>query len=195
MGKKGIGRIIMKVTRIIKSKNLNRGKYKQLEEQAKRLGQVRSEVWHRFGSISGVSIKTDRKIRDQWLKEKRQFNMSANAWKETLRDSFGDIKANRESAKEKVRKVLYKQVSDEKERTKLYKPLKSDGWTYNNYLRRLMRKYWKHGRNHTTHQIIVRSDNYTTFKLGGYAFLKIPRLEKGKRIAIPLNTTKEPTGT
>jgi len=41
----------MRVTRIVKSKNLNQGKYQQLEEQAKRLAQVRSEVWHRFGSI------------------------------------------------------------------------------------------------------------------------------------------------
>jgi len=32
----------MKVTRIIKSKNLNRSKYEQLEEQAKRLGKIRS---------------------------------------------------------------------------------------------------------------------------------------------------------
>jgi len=32
----------MKVTRIIKSKNLNQGKYKQLEEQAKRLGGIRT---------------------------------------------------------------------------------------------------------------------------------------------------------
>ncbi|OAD21142.1 transposase, IS605 OrfB family, partial [Candidatus Thiomargarita nelsonii] len=92
----------MKVTRILKSKNLNHGKYEQLEEQAKRLGNIRSEVWHSFGSINGVSIKSDRKIRDQWLKAKRPFDVSANAWKETLRDAFGDIKANRESAKEKV---------------------------------------------------------------------------------------------
>ncbi len=185
----------MKVTRIIKSKNLNRGKYEQLEEQAKRLGQVRSEVWHSFGSISGVSIKSDRKIRDQWLKEKHQFNVSANAWKETLRDSFGDIKASRESAKEKVRKVIYKQVSDEKKRHELYKKLKSDKWTSDNYLRRLMRKHWKPGRNHTNNQIIVRSDNYTTFQLGGHAWIKIPSVKIGKRIAIPLNTTVEPTGT
>jgi len=41
----------------------------------------------------------------------------------------------------------------------------------------------------------VRSDNYTTFQLGGRAWLKIPRLQKGKRITIPLNTTVEPTGT
>ncbi|GEM_PF-3002478 len=80
----------MKVTRILKSKKLNQGKYEQLEEQAKRLGKVRSEVWYSFGSIGGVSIKSDRKIRDQWLKEKHQFNVSANAWKETLRDSFNN---------------------------------------------------------------------------------------------------------
>jgi len=185
----------MKVTRILKSKNLNRVKYEQLEEQAKRLGKIRSEVWHSFGSIAGVSIKTDRDIRDQWLKEKRRFDVSANAWKETLRDAFADIKANRESAKEKVRKVLYKQVCDEEKRHELYQKLKSDDWTSDNYLRRLMRKYWKHGRNHTNNQIIVRSDNYTTFQLGGHAWIKIPSLQKGKRIAIPLNTTVEPTGT
>jgi hypothetical protein len=185
----------MIVTRILKSKNLNRGKYEQLEEQAKRLGQVRSEVWHCFGSINGVSIKSDRKIRDSWLKEKRQFKVSANAWIDPLRDSFGNIKACLEAAKEKVRKILYKQVSDEKKRLELYKKLKSDNWTSDNYLRRLMRKYWKHGRNHVQNQIVVRSDSYTTFQLGGHAWLKIPSLQKGKRIAIPLNTTKEPSGT
>jgi len=184
----------MKVTRIVLSKNLNQGKYKQLEEQAKRLGYVRSEVWHRYGSINGAPLKSDRIIRDQWLKEKRFFLVSANAWKETLRDSFGDIKANRESAKEKVRKILY-QLPDEKERIEYYKELKSDNWTSNNYLRRLMRKYWKHGRNHTNNQIIVRCDNYKTFQKSGRAWLKIPSLEKGKRIAIPLNTTVEPSGT
>jgi hypothetical protein len=76
-----------------------------------------------------VSIKSDRAIRGSWIKEKRRFNVSANAWIDPLRDSFGDIKANRESAIDKVRKVLYKQVSDEKKRVELYKKLKSDNWT------------------------------------------------------------------
>ncbi|NJO18007.1 MAG: transposase [Thioploca sp.] len=185
----------MRATRIVTSKNLNPAKYQQLSIQAQRLGKIRKEVWHSFGSIKGVLTKSDRKIRDHWLKEQRQFNVSANAWKETLRDSFGDIKANRESAKEKVRKVLYKQVSNEKERTQLYKELKSDSWTSNNYLRRLMRKYWKHGRSHTNNQMRVHSDNYTTFQLGGRTWLKIPRLTIGKRMAIPLNTTIKPTGS
>ncbi len=185
----------MKATRIIKSNNLNKGKYEQLEEQAQQLGSIRSLVWHDFGSINGVSVKSDRKIRDQWLKEKRQFKVSANAWKETLRDSFGDIKANRESAKEKVRKVIYKQNPSGNEKIGFYKLLSSEQWTTDNYLRRLMRKHWKHGRNHTDNQIVVRSDNYTTFQLGGRTWIKIPSLQKGKRIPIPLNTNVIPNGT
>ena len=185
----------MIVTRIVTSNHLNSSKYQQLAIQAQRLGKIRSEVWQRFGSIKGVSIPSDRKIRDQWLQEPRQFKVSANAWKETLRDSFGNIKANRESAKEKVRTTLYKTVVDDQERLARYKKLSSDQWISDNYLRRVMRKHWKHGRNHTNNQIVVRSDNYTTFQLGGCAWLKIPGLQKGKRIAIPLNTRVEPSGT
>jgi IS605 OrfB family transposase len=182
----------MKATRIIKSKKLNQGKYEQLEEQAEELGNIRTNIWHDFGSINGLEVKSDRQIRDKWLKEKRQFKVLANAWKETLRDSFGDIKAYREAAKEKVRKIIYKNINKPIE---FYKLLKSEQWISNNYLRRLMRKHWKHGRNHTNNQIIVRSDNYTTFQQGGRAWIKIPSLQKGKRIAIPLNTTIEPSGT
>jgi IS605 OrfB family transposase len=58
-----------------------------------------------------------------------------------------------------------------------------------------MRQHWKHGRNQTRNQIVVRSDNYKTFQLGGHTWLKIPGLEKGKRIPIPLNTNIEPSGT
>ena len=83
----------MKATRIIKSKNLNQGKYEQLKKQANRLGKIRSMVWNSYGSIKGALLTSDRTIRDKWIKEQRQFKVLANAWKETLRDSFSDIKA------------------------------------------------------------------------------------------------------
>ncbi len=70
-----------------------------------------------------MSFKSDRTIRGSWLKEKRRFNVSANAWIDPLLDSFGDLKAFLESAKEKVRKILYKQVSDEEKRLEFYKKL------------------------------------------------------------------------
>ncbi|MCP4698160.1 MAG: transposase, partial [Gammaproteobacteria bacterium] len=121
--------------------------------------------------------------------------MLANPWKETLRDAMGDIKACREAAKVKVRTAVWRHAPDEAERKRLFTALKADKWTEDAYLRRMMRKHWKRGHNHTLNQIIVRSDSYTTFELGGRVWIKIPGLERGERIAIPLNTTVAPTGT
>ena len=184
----------MKVTRIAYSKNLNESKYAQLEEQARRLGRIRSEVWQRFGSVRCVSLK-DRQIRDSWLKEGKKFEVSSNAWKETLRDAKADISMTVEAAKVKVRKAIRRRTSDKEEQKRLYTLLKRNEWQSDLYLSRMMRRYWNRGHNRTHNQIIVRSDSYGTFLLGGKAWVKIPGLEKGKRISIPLNTTVEPTGT
>ncbi len=184
----------MKVTRIATSKNPNAGKYAALEEQARHLGTIRSEVWQRYGSIGGLN-RGDRSIRDEWLARGRTFAVSANAWKETLRDAKADIAMTVEAAKVKVRSGVRRRTGDETERKRLYTLLKNNRFTEDSWLRRKMRRHWKHGRNHTHNQIVVRSDNDTTFQLGGRAWVKIPGLERGKRIAIPLNTTVEPAGT
>ena len=73
----------MKVTRILHSDHLNAGKYSALQEQASLLGEIRSEVWERFGAVAGLTLK-DRQVRD----------------------AMGDIKATREAAKEKVKKAI-----------------------------------------------------------------------------------------
>jgi IS605 OrfB family transposase len=184
----------MRVSRIAYSKKLNQKKLAQLELQAKELGIIRSTVWHEYGSIKGVGL-SDRGIRDQWLKEGKKFSVSANAWKETLRDAFSNIKANREAAKAAVRKAIVRHTSNKLEQKELFKTLRKDEWTDHPYLRSMMRKKCCRGHNHSYNQIIVRSDNYKTFSLGGKAWIKIPGLEKGKRIAIGLNTNVAPSGT
>ncbi len=186
----------MKVTRILYSYKLNQGKLDQLQEQARLLGLVRSEVWQRFGSISGIKLR-DRTIRDQWMKEKRNFAVSANAWKETLRDAVADIKAYREAAKDKVKQAIRARTSDKKELKRLYTLLKCDDWQSDPFLRRQMRKHFKHGVNHTSNQIIVRADMCKTFTLNGQCWLKVPGLIPRQVISIPLKTTIDyaPTGT
>ncbi len=186
----------MKVTLILYSYKLNQGKLDQLQEQARLLGLVRSEVWQRFGSISGIKLR-DRTIRDQWMKEKRNFGVSANAWKETLRDAVADIKAYREAAKDKVKQAIRARTSDKKELKRLYTLLKCDDWQSDPFLRRQMRKHFKHGVNHTSNQIIVRADMCKTFTLNGQCWLKVPSLIPRRVICIPLKTTIEhaPTGT
>lgn len=186
----------MKATRIAYSKNLNPGKLAALAEQADRLGAVRSEVWQRFGSVAGVKV-SDRQIRDGWLKAGRVFDVNATAWKETVRDAKADISMTVEAAKVKARRAIRRHTPDAAEQKRLLGLLKFNRFADDPYLSRIMRKYWHRGHNHTHNQIIVRSDNYTSFKLSddGNAWLKIPGLDRGKRIAIPLNTTVEPTGT
>ena len=80
-----------KGTIILESNNLNKSKYLKLLEQAKLLGKLRSEIWHRFGSINGVGVN-HRSIRTDWVKNRDFSPLPAKAWKETLRDVLDDIK-------------------------------------------------------------------------------------------------------
>jgi len=182
------------VTRIAYSKNLNQGKYSKLSEIAKRLGKIRQEVWTRFGSISGVFM-THRQIRDEWLAENRQFDVPARLWKETLRDTFSDICLYREAAKAKVRKAIVKRTDSEAERKRLFTLLKYDRWAYDPYLRRMMRKHYKHGKTSVLNQIVIDTGCYTAFERNGQAWIKVMSFLSYKRIPIPLNTNHLPTGT
>lgn len=185
----------MKVTRIAYSGKINKGKYGQLVEQAKLLSAVRTEAWNRYGSINGVGLR-DRTIRDQWLKEKRDFSpLVVNAWKETLRDAIDNIAAQQDAAKVKARRAVRRHTSDVEEQKRLFRLLKNNKWPQDKYLSRIMRKYWNRGFNKTHNQIIVKADNHTSFVLSGKTWLSIPSLVKYKRIAFPLTTSVAPQGT
>lgn len=183
----------MMITKIVYSDKLNKGKYEALFEQAERLGNIRTEVWQRYGSIGGVGIK-DRTIRNAWIKEDKQFDVLANPWKMTLLDAMNDIKMNCEAAKVKAKQAIRRHTKNKAGQKRLFGLLKYDKWIDDPYLSRIMRKYWKRGHNHTDNQIIVRSDDYSVFELNGRLWLKMPSLAKYQRIAIPLNTNIAPTG-
>jgi len=137
----------MLVTRVAHSRNLTASKYKQLEELAGRLGVLRSEVWNEYGSLKGVGIR-DREIRNKWILAGKKFDVSARLWKETLRDVITNIGSYRAATKMKVRKAIFHKTKNESERKELYKLLRCDEWTETPFLRRQMRKHFKHG--HTT---------------------------------------------
>jgi transposase len=170
-----------------------------LAEQARRLGRVRSEVWQRYGSIRGVgSGLRDRQVRDRWLADgtHMQFGVLANAWKETVRDAMADIGANLAAVKVEVRRGIIRRTNDPAERKRMFTALKADRWAEDPFLARQMRKHWKHGRNRTHNQIVVRADQHHTVTDGrGRLWLAIPGLERRRMVRIPLSTTVAPTGT
>jgi IS605 OrfB family transposase len=188
----------LKVTRVAYSRHLNAGKLAALTEQARRLGVVRSEVWRRYGSVSGAAVG-DRQVRDAWMADGTgaSFGVLANPWKEAVRDAMADIAANRAAAMVKVRRAIWHRTSDPAERKRLCALLKSGAWPSDPFLARQMRRHWRRGRSHTRNQIVVRSDQYGTFTLAenGDVWLAIPGLERRSRVCIPLNTTVAPAGT
>jgi len=187
----------MKVTRIAFSDRLNAGKLAALEEQARRLGRVRSQVWQRYASVGGAGVR-DRQVRDRWLADDthQQFAVLANAWKETVRDAMADIGANAASAKVEVKRAIRRHTSDPAEQKRLYAELKADRWAADRYLSRQMRRHWRRGHNRTHNQIIVRADQHNTIAdASGRLWLAVPGLERRQLVRIPLNTTVAPAGT
>jgi IS605 OrfB family transposase len=183
-----------KVTRIVYSDNLNQAKYDALNEIAKRCGSIRTEVWRNYGSIGGLGARF-RQVRDGWIADKHVKNLPQRIWRATLDDTLNDIKANREAAKEKVIRHIFRNIDDKDKRKELFKKLKNDSvWVNNSYLRRLMRKYWKHGINHTFNQIFLEPGSYKCFSYHGKNYIEVISLERGKRIAIPIGTEVSITG-
>ncbi len=194
------GSTTVQVTRIFHSKNLTQSKFEQLAEIAKHLGRVRSDIWNRYGSLSGIGLSFI-DIRDEWMAEKHVPSyIPARLWKATLRDVLGDIKAYREAAKEKVRQCINRTYpannpNNDEIRKDLFTKLKYDRWMDNPYLSRLMRKYWKRGHTQVNNQIILDENSYRWFERNGQGWIAVQSFEKGKRIAIPLNSTHPVTGT
>jgi IS605 OrfB family transposase len=183
-----------KVTRIAYSDDLNQAKYDALNEIAKRCGSIRTEVWRNFGSVSGLSARF-RPVRDGWIAEGYIKNLPQRIWRVILSDTLDDVKANREAAKEKVVRHIFRNIDDKDKRNELFKKLKNDSvWVNDSYLHRLMRKYWKHCKNNTFNQIVLESGSYKCFSYNGKNYIEVISLKRGKRIAIPIGTNYSITG-
>ncbi len=183
-----------KVTRIVYSDDLNQAKYDALNEIAKRCGSIRTEVWRNYGSIGGLGARF-RLVRDGWIADKHVSILPQRIWRATLSDTLDDVKANREAAKEKVKRHIFRNINDKSKRQELLKQLKNDSvWMNNSYLRRLMRKYGKPGKNHTFNQIVLEPGSYKCFSHNGKNYIEVISLKRGKRIAIPVGTNYSITG-
>ena len=183
-----------KVTRITYSDDLNQAKYDALQEIAKRCGSVRTTVWHNYGAKSGLDAKF-RPVRDEWIADGHIKNLPQRIWRVTLSDVLGDIKANREAAKINVNSHIFRNIDDKNKRKELFKNLKNDSvWINNSYQRRLMRKYWKHGKNDTFNQIVLEPGSYKCFSYHGKNDIEVISKTHGKRIAIPITTNYPITG-
>jgi len=130
-----------------------------------------------------------------WRTKKQVENLPEQIWTATLNETLDDIKANREAAKEEVVRHIFRNIDDIEPRQELLEKLTDDSvWIDDSYLRRLMRKHWKHGQNKTYNQIVLEPTSYKCFQHNGKYYIKVISLLKDKQIAIPISTNHPISG-
>jgi IS605 OrfB family transposase len=186
------------VTRIAYAKGLTSAKLSVLREMAKRCGWVRREAWHRYGSIAALG-RTPREIRDEdWVHGKelgKTTGLPPTIWRTTLLDTISDINLYYAAAKEKAVKTVYKRCkSDRVEAKKLSQKLNRKAWKVNTFLRRVMRKFFRHGKTQVDNQVVLDENSYKYFEFNGKSWVDVQSLVPYKRIAIPLSSKNKITG-
>lgn len=185
-------------TRTYYSKKLDEQTYAELTLIAKRLGILRKIIWHQFSS--NPKKLNDRKIRDQWLKAKANGiggypkiidELPARLWKETLRDTIGNINAYFEAGFTEIIKRLYRKYGKTKAK-KLAKILKTDYKT-NNELHRMVRALIPKGYSKADNIICLDEDCYN-FTDDESKIIQVMGLAKMKRLSIPMTTKNKPKG-
>lgn len=185
-------------TRVYYSKKLDEQTYSELTLIAKRLGILRKIIWHQFSS--NPKKLNDRKIRDIWLKEKENGTnlypkiidqLPARLWKETLRDTIGNINAYFEAGFTEIIKCLYRKY-DKAEAKKLTKNLKTD-YKANNELHRMVRTLIPKGYSKADNIICLDEDCYG-FADDKNKIVQVMGLTPMKRLSIPMTTKNKPKG-
>ena len=185
-------------TRTYYSKKLDEQTLSELKLIAKKLGILRKIIWYQFSS--NPKKLNDRKIRDQWLNAKNNETnfypkiideLPARLWKETLRDTIGNINAYFEAGFAEAIKILYKKYGKTKGKA-LVKQLKTD-YKMNNELHRLIRKLIPKGYSNVNNIICLDEDCYS-FKDDQTNIIQVMSLRPMKRLAIPLTTKNRPKG-
>lgn len=204
----------MIVTRIAYSKKLTDSKFQTLVDIAYRLGKLRTMVRDKFGSLQGMLVNQSpepvrsRKtgdvrlvkkdawvvVRDAWVREKREFDsLPAVLWKATLQDEFGNIEAHRAAAQEAVKKAVRQKFANfggnEKKKAVglMMAKFNDETWLEDSWLRSKFRKCFHRGHTAVNNQIVLDSNGYKWFAHNGCGWLAVMSLERGKRLAIPLN--------
>lgn len=185
-------------TRTYYSKELDEQTYSELTLIAKKLGILREILWHQFSS--NPKKLNDRKIRDIWLREKENGTnlypkiidqLPARLWKETLRDTIGNINAYFEAGFTEIIKRLYRKYG-KTEAKKLAKTLKTD-YKSNNELHRMVRALIPKGYSKADNIICLDEDCYS-FKDDQTNIIQVTSLRPMKRLFIPLTTKNRPKG-
>ena len=184
----------------------------ELSKVAQALGDLRSELWNKYGSLQAWGIDKNTIIKNirntpelKKLYGAERFNLSSEIWERTVQAVIDDIHAVQEAAKVQVIRKIYSTFKPEKKqvvkgkktilvdnletsfRDELIKSLNSQEWQQYPLISRWVRQYYKRGHTWVDNQIVINATGNTmkgkVSRKGKVTTYQIPGFMDGKKVA------------
>jgi hypothetical protein len=155
----------------------------------KTIGFVRADIWRRYGALQNVG-KSNQTIRAEIaaVGYYKDLPVDGTIRNETTKNIIDDLLMYKAAAMVKVRRAIHARTPDKTEQKRLYTLLREDQWQAAPFLRRQMRKHFRHGKSSVANQFIVRSDKHASKVIEGQLIVTI-RIAKKYGNPITLVTT------
>jgi transposase len=190
------------VTQIALLDNVSHNALEELVDIANRCGQLRSDIWNKYGSVSGWGL--NRNIHDKHQLQislrtifpLEKYGLTAKLYERTAYKCLDEIATYHDAVKSYVVDEIYRRYDDETERAYLVMMLNTQAWSYVNscrarWLHRTIRKYFYRGHTRKRNQIVYNGDMYKIVPVGKKSYIELSTLSKGKRLRVQLHGSPE----
>jgi IS605 OrfB family transposase len=133
-------------------------------ELAYRLGELRGDLWNKFGGVQAWGVKADGLIRDFKLTNPPEnYLLDFKNWDKTASQVLDDIQMTHAAIREQVMRLIYARYPEQAERSALCKALKTLAYQENNVLHRWVRDASGRGHTEVDNHIVLCHNNGAKF--------------------------------
>ena len=133
-------------------------------ELAYRLGDLRCDLWNKFGGVQAWGEKPDSLIRDFKLANPPEhYQLDFKNWDKTASQVIDDIQMTHAAIREQVMRKIHARYPEKAERTALCKALKTLAYQENNVLHRWVRDAAGRGHTQVDNHIVLCHNNGAKF--------------------------------
>lgn len=133
-------------------------------ELAYRLGELRGDLWNKFGGVQAWGEKPDSLIRDfKQTNPPESYQLDFKNWDKTAAQVIDDIQMTHAAIRERVMRKIYARYPEKEQRSALCKALKTLAYQTNNVLHRWVRDAVGRGHTQVNHHIVICHNNGAKF--------------------------------
>lgn len=133
-------------------------------ELAYRLGELRGDLWNKFGGVQAWGVKAAGLIRDfKITNPPENYQLDFKNWDKTASQVLDDIQMTHAAIREQVIRLIYARYPEKVERSALCKALKTLAYQENNVLHRWVRDASGRGHTQVDNHIVLCHNNGAKF--------------------------------